>query len=287
MVVNGPDCNVKTYVKVHNKVTSYADLLKAIFILKDDWEVADEDANILKMCMIKDELWCSCTNKIRIFNRDCVLLREINLDRFPSTFGFTKGPNDAVFLALADGCVLLNSDYGYDLLMEGNFADVCYYNKCLYAVDYMEKIVYILEDRESKWENKFEWEVEDAIALDSNSKMFVNRFGVFISSRIDKRIYQFSHNGNLQQTAGGSSMEEDDENVAGILNYPIMCGVDSHGIVLIGDYMNHTFQLYNSIAHTWQVINNLEKKENPIYAVLDGNDLFISIRSRLLKYKLE
>lgn len=92
------------------------------------------------------------------------------------------------------------------------------------------------------------------------------------------------------QTAGWSSEGVDDadnaENVAGFLENPFLGGVDSDGIALVGDYEKNRFQLYNCNDGTWQIINNLKDIEQPVSAVLNEDDLFISTSSELLKYKL-
>lgn len=72
--------------------------------------------------------------------------------------------------------------------------------------------------------------------------MVVNRFGVLISSCCNSIIYQFNHQGNLLKRAGSPSEEC---NCISSLSCPIVCGIDSDGNILVADYGNDSFQLYD------------------------------------------
>lgn len=117
-VVNGPACNVNTYVSVSRRKVLYADLMKVKCVQQKVYEYENDNNWILNICMINDQLWCCYADgEIRIFNKNCKLERQIMVDEVQNVCGLTEDANGDAILSCSTlngtGLLQLNSQGGF------------------------------------------------------------------------------------------------------------------------------------------------------------------------------
>ena len=82
-----------------------------------------------------------------------------------------------------------------------------------------------------------------------------------------------------QYTKDGNANQKFRVTVIGELHYPVICGIDANGGVLIVDYNNHRLQVLNNGLWTTMKVAGLQR---PVWAVFIKNKLYVTEETRKL-----
>lgn len=231
--------------------------------------------------IIKNQLWCVADNKIHIYNKDCLHMKEISLKSHKIQYArsLLQSHTGNIFIACSDGQGLIQIDPNGVYLgkvIDGSFSDVSVYNKKLFALEYKTGKIIVMASNKGKWST-----VQEIKLKFSNTQSFdrlcVHGHGIYISSCLNNCLYTYSPEGKFKsQTSQNSS-----------LKIPLMCGVDSEGNALIADCDNHKLQVYDKDKQ-WHALTLPGQLKYPTDAEVEVNGHFIwvitSPPNQLLKF---
>lgn len=249
---------------------------------------------IEKMCQINNEIWCSVDDAIHVYSTNCERLREINHSAIESTFGLTYSSlNSQVVVACHNdkGLHQLDAKSGNYVgkVKEGSFSDVCVFNRLLYALDCQTCRVYVFDcsPNHPKWNLVGSLYDLDFTNGHIDDKICVTKAGIYIMSWLNGHLYHYTLSGILKGKYGEFGAVD-----PGKLDYPLLCGADNHGNVIIADHNNNRVQMFNTGEAQWSIIDLPGGVCKPVHVMVDEStdSVYVStgetsIGKTLIRYK--
>lgn len=245
---------------------------------------------IEKMVLVNNELWCTIWDGLHVYNRNCERVKEIKHPQMNKVMGLTH------LVDLRSMAVACTENYGLHQLdctgrylskvAEGSFSDVCYYKKQLYALDCSQAVIYIFQYiRKDK-----AWRELGKIKLRHSKPSYSDRIavysdGIYVSAYNDDCVYLYSPTSSELQSKTG----EKGSGLAGKLNGPRVCDVESVGNVLVTDFANNRLQVLDARGK-WQILSFLKTGniDGPVHALMDmqTQDIWVAtIDNTIHKYQ--
>ena len=237
-----------------------------------------------RISIIDGNIWAPVTanNIIQIFNLEGEELPSVE---------FNSGPRSVK--QLADGSIVVASDSGMftmkpdatrDEQLQGTtgaFSDFSVDEEKMVAVNYNQNAIVYFMKTEGKW--LYKGALSQQYSTNNAEDTVLIRNEIFLShltgnyTMISKYSAQNQYVGYYQSSLS--------------MSYPHIVGSDISGDILIADYSNARFQLYNPTKNQWQLVSNtlVPHGSEPLDLLYDneGSVWILSShpQSRLVKYK--
>lgn len=232
----------------------------------------DLNSSLYGLSLMGNEFWCFDSDKdvLHVYDMNYQPVKQIrhNLDTQPDT---ADPPTSGCCLACrrTKGLHILhrNGEY-HSKITDGSFTSAEGYGGDVYALDYDLNKILVLRFNKNKWIKVNHHQlVHEVSHYDS---MCVQTSGIYVSSWISHCIYVFDLHGKFLFTRGEKGSKS-----PGLLDHPILCGMDSAGNMLVADNENHRLQVCDS-AGEWSLVNLPEEVSYPKRVMMsDEGEMFM------------
>ena len=231
-----------------------------------------------RMCQVNENICISDDNiNITIYNKELKVMKTIKLNH--TAVGITHIPGtdhviaaQCVSLFIRGGLHIYNTAGTHvSQISDGNYIDVYWHNNKLYGFSFedFEISVQIYKYDGRNWIKENHIIPQGYYSLHFPDKLCVYDNIMYISSWNDNCIYTYSVNplsGQLLQTIGEPVSQS-----PGKLSCPIISSVDRDGVILVADWSNNKFQLYDTVSKAWTVLDLGVEIQDPLQMIVDEN----------------
>ena len=224
-----------------------------------------------RFSIIDETLWFiqHGTSNINILDLEGNKMRTVTFNEIGALRAVAKITSDLITVATAKGLYQTKMDGQQpNCIVHGDMADVTTLGDKVYALERNQKIVHVLQLK--RQDNSLV--VVKQVNLENMHANWLNAIvatsdSLYLSEYCGHAITHFSTDSTAIEKFGiqGSGIGE--------LNYPVICGIDENGCLLITDQFNNRLQILNNGTWTAMTVDGLT---NPVWAGFIKNTLYVS-----------
>lgn len=202
--------------------------------------------------MVNNQLWCNGYDSVlNVYDKNCQLMKKIKVKELTNIESVAASNTGHIVLACRGkrGLHLIQSNGEYQSkIADGSFADVVSYNGDVYALEYQQCKIIIFGHNDNKWSETRRYTLRCNKGSDYD-RLRVQKTGIYVSSWTNNCIYMYDIDGKFLDSKGWEGSHR-----PGLLDGPILCGVDRVGNILVADSNNNALQVYDRKGE-WRVID--------------------------------